>query len=567
MIDYQLFKMFNSIPHEVVSLVPILSLYIACWVYCIKGLFVSDDIDGIAKFSESFQPEQITPDGKVIEEKKIDTYEENGKTWKMTQFNNSIPFPASIIRWLRLNIGKKWTIIGKNKKGHEVTGYIQDFRKHHIINLTIQAINITLAYFLLDRLFGSKIAFMTCLLFAVYPLGCQTVAWISGIGYLSCLTGILAVLNLVTIFPETPLTLIGVTLGATFASSGLLVGCALWVILVMLGKYWAALFAFIPGIVILLKQGKLAVDFRKKAFREQNMGRSTYINPRKAIVIMKTIYYYVRMMVFPKRLGLFHKWGYHYEDSLERIDGMFWKGLLCVIAIVYSVFFSNFAFPIKFGVLWFIVMLYPFINLITAQQFVADRYAFIPSFGYCLILSYFLQDYAILYSFLVGLMLMRTWVHLPTFDNEIKFYQSNIFNFPDSEVAYGNLGVICASKGLNNWAIDAWKESARINDFYDVPHYNLYSAYKANRLFNEAKAELYKCLNAKTVHFENQWKVEMEKLEKVSKIHQDIAIINNEMNIAINTNNNDLMTACKQKMAIANSLLTNIQNEPTQVKS
>lgn len=551
-----------NIPQYVVHLSTILILYVICWIYCIKGLFVSDDIEGIAKFSESFRPQQIQPDGKVIEEKEFRTYEENGKTWRMTQFNNSVPFPGSFIRWIRLQIGKKWTSLGKNLKGHEVMGYIQDPQRHHLLNIFVQGINLVLTYFMLNKLFGAEIAFLTTALFAVYPVGCQTVAWISGIGYLTCLTGILLVINLVLCLPENIYTLLGVAVGTTLSSSGLLVGSALWVILLLLGKPQYALFALVPGLVILLKQGKMAVDFRRNIFREQNMGRSTYVNPRKIIVIVKTLYYYFKMIVFPKRLGLFHKWGYHYEEPLERVDPMFWKGLVFLCGLSIPLTLVSSPFPVQFGIIWFLVFLYPFINLITAQQFVADRYLFIPSLGYCLVLSFLLKDYPTVYAFILGIMLMRTWVHLPTFENEIKLYLSNIFNFPDSEVAYGNLGVICASKGLNNWAIDAWKEAARINDFYDVPHYNLYSAYKSNRLFNEARAELEKCLNAKTVHFEKKWKEEMAKLERVSQIHNEIQIINKDMNNAINTNNVQLMETCKLKMAQANSMLLNIQNEP-----
>lgn len=556
-----------EIPQYAIHLSAILVLYIICWIYCIKGLFVSDDLDGIAKFTEVFHSQQITPTGQIIPERLVNTYEENGKTWKMTQFNNSIPFPGSLIRWFRLQVGKKWTVLGKNSKGHEVMGYIQDPMRHHIMNLVVQGINLVLAYFLLSKLFGANLAFLTVLLFAVYPLGCQTVSWISGIGYLTCLTGILLVTNLVTYLPESVYSLVGVSIGTTLASSGLLVGSAIWFVLLILGHKQAALFAFIPGVLILLKQGKIAVNFRKNAFREQNMGRSTYVNPRKIVVIVKTLYYYFRMIVFPKRLGLFHKWGYHYEDSLERIDLMFWKGVAVLAGLSVPLLALDCPFPIRFGIIWFLVFLYPFINLITAQQFVADRYLFVPSFGYCLVVAYLLKDYPIAYAFMLGLMLMRTWMHLPTFDNEIKFYQSNIFNFPDSEVAYGNLGVICASKGLNNMAIDCWKESARINDFYDVPHYNLYSAYKSNRLFGEARNELAKCLNAKTVHFEKQWKSEMEKLDKVAKIHADIAVINSQMNDAINQNNSIVMENCKLRMAEANSLLMNIQNEPLKAQS
>ena len=110
---------------------------------------------------------------------------------------------------------------------------------------------------------------------------------------------------------------------------------------------------------------------------------------------------------------------------------------------------------------------------------------------------------------------MRIWVHLPTFRNEVTFYESNVFNFPTSEVAMGNLGVSYLNHGMGHKAIDTWNEASRQNALYDVPWYNLYSICKQNGDLYGARKFLMMCLNSKTVHFPDQWKKEMIELDKV----------------------------------------------------
>ena len=241
------------------------------------------------------------------------------------------------------------------------------------------------------------------------------------------------------------------------------------------------------------------------------MDRSIYFEWRKIIVIMKTFWYYMKLVPFPKRLGLFHSWGYHFMEPIKHVDREFWLGLGASVLYGLAIFYSPFV--IKFGLIWFLVYLATFSNLVTAQQFVSERYAFIPTFGFCLVLGYLLQSYPVIMAFLIGIAVMRVWVHLPTFKNDVRFYESNWFNFPDSEVAMGNLGVAYINHGLANKGLDTWLEASRQNKLYDVPWYNLYSLCKQNGDIVGARRFLRMCLDAQTVHFPKQWEKEMQELE------------------------------------------------------
>jgi tetratricopeptide (TPR) repeat protein len=283
---------------------------------------------------------------------------------------------------------------------------------------------------------------------------------------------------------------------------------------------------------MLVYLGRSIVSIRKEAFVKQNMGRSTVVNIRKCGVIVKTFYYYLKMLVLPKRLGLFHKWGYHYDEVIERFDGMFFKGLLSLAAMAVLFYFAP--FPVKFGMVWLFSYLILFSNVITAQQFVADRYSFIPSLGFTIVLAYYFQNFEFLYWFVLGVWIMRCWVHLPTFNNEIEFYQSNVFNFPDSEVAYGNLGVVWNFSGCGGSAVDCWRKAIDINKFYDVPHYNLYSLMKNTGQLEQAEVHLKNCLNGKTVHFNEIWQKEYIQLQAVIARKKEVEELNKKLNEALN---------------------------------
>lgn len=515
------------VPTDLLPYIYIVAVYLATWLPSLRGGFVSDDLEGVAKFSDRWD---------AVNDRAITTYEvdHGGKKFQLGHraFNKYVTFPGSVIRWLRLNLGASFQIIGKNKKGHDVYGYVQSPFKHHTINVGIHLLNCCLAYAFLSNLFGSSVALQATIIFIVHPLGCQAIAWCSGIGYLLSLLGTLISFNIALHFVDWRIVVPAVSASTLLSVSGMMAGVGTFVPLYFLGYKYATYAALLISVISLYKQGRSIVEFRSAEFKKQQMGRSTYFTWRKPIVMVKTAYYYLKLILWPKRLGLFHTWGYHFDERLERVDGMFWRGAL-TLALLGWAFLAG-PMPVQFGLLWMLVYVAIFLNFITAQQFVADRYAFIPTLGFSIIAAYFLQPYPALFTLLVGLYMMRTWVHLPTFEDEVKFYQSNIWNFPNSEVAYGNLGVIYANRGQAGAAADTWMMAATINPLYDVPHYNLYSMYKTSRQFQAAKAHLQRCLDAKIVHFPDLWTKEMADLDRTIELEKRAQAFNQALNDAIN---------------------------------
>lgn len=492
----------------------ILILFVSWGAYCyvLSSGFVSDDLQGILEY-----------DGKL-----------QGKEYGM------------ISRWLRYHLAggdfpSKKIIPGTNQPIPQ--GKIAV--RHHILILAVFNIASILVFEFLKQAIGGKLALLAVLLFVVHPVGVQAVAWCSALGYPLSLLWIGAMLNLVLFHGHhnTPGWTILCTIAfCAFQFLGIhaqFIPMMTWAILLFLGYWQFAALGFVISSIMAFDIIKQTIDFRTTEFKKQNMGNSTFINPRKIIVALKTLWYYLRLTVWPNKMGLYHKWGFHYGPDLEREDRLFVCGLLSFVALVWFFCITD-VFAVRLGILWFGAFIFIFLNWVTIQQFVTERYLFIPSLGASIVVAYLTQDQPLIYGFIFGALICRTWLHLPTYDNEMRFYQSNIWNFPESEVAYGNLGVTQMRMGLNGSAMDSWNMAAQINPDYDVPWYNMFSTFRANAMMSLQRGDYDACiaqlraglpylqntLRAKVCHFPDTWKKEQEEL--LDKINNPKKMLDNE---------------------------------------
>lgn len=471
------------------------------YCYALRCGFVSDDLQGILNF-----------DGKL-----------QGKEYGM------------ISRWLRYHLAggnfPSKTVVKKPDGTDFVVPQGKQPMRHHLNIILVFLSALFLTYHFLSTVIGSKLALLSICLFAVHPTGVQAVAWCSAMGYPLSLLWIGAMLNWVPWVSKQHdpwMWVLGVGVFCLFQFLGIhaqFIPMMTCVILWFLGyKAFAVLGAIISAIMLfdIIKQ---TIDLRASEFKKQQMGESTKLHWRKGIVAMKTFVYYLALAVWPNKMGLYHKWGFHYNKDLERADFHFWLGLAGFLGLV-GIFFLTPLIPVKLAILWFIAFLFIFLNWVTIQQFVTERYLFIPVLGYAILISYLTLNYPVLYALMFGCFITRLWLHLPTYDNELRFYQSNHWNFPDSEVALGNLGVTYINMGAEGTAMDTWNLATNVNKDYDVPWFNMFSTLRtrANLAIqngdyaggiNQLRSSLpflEKTISSKVCHFPDQWKEEHKNL-------------------------------------------------------
>lgn len=551
-------SLYSSLNSTHIHLIIIYSLYLATWWKSIFGGFVIDDDMGLQQFSDRWRPEGKEKDGTLVPELLVDYNnqtvgkDKDGKdivrAYKHLEYNPHLGFPGAFMRWHRLQIGKKYRAIGKNKKTHEVYGWVQSPLRHHVWSLLVYAVSLFLCYNFLSYQFGPLIAFPATLLFAIHPVINQCVAWISGINYVYCLTFLLANYNVLQLGLNYYWT-IPITILFTFLSSiTLLVGCFNFAVLYILGYHWEAFAALIVGIIMFLRDGKGVVTYRVAEFKKQNMLSTITPNIRKPIVMIKTLWYYICLVVVPEKLGLYHEFGYHYSRKDEEPSAMFWLGLTAVIFMALGLWYGDLL--TRFCIVWFMSYFAIFSNFMTANQFVVERYIFIPSLAYCVLFARYLYPYPSLFWLFIGLYAMRSIMHIWTYKDHITFYTSNIQNFPNSEVAYGNLGCSYQGIGMSGTAFDFWMKATQINPHYDVPWYNMHSLVKTSGQLEQARDYLTKCMDAKIVHFQETWDREMTELNNAILKQKCMESMGKELNDAIASGNYELSKDIKEKMDI-----------------
>ena len=164
---------------------PLLSLVLAVLITywdALKCGFVSDDFAGILFTDES---KAKLYGGEFVRYKGDPSKKE--LLQPLWSFHN-------ILRWLRFQIVKVPNPEPDWKKKNQPP-FIASAKKHHRLNLIIFSGCACLVYLFLSQLFQKPIPYLASILFIIHPLGCQTVVWISGIGYLLSLLFTAAGLN------------------------------------------------------------------------------------------------------------------------------------------------------------------------------------------------------------------------------------------------------------------------------------------------------------------------------------------------------------------------------------
>lgn len=497
---------------------PYLAISVSIWIaycYTLKCGFVSDDIAGLIEYDGKFQGWQY----------------------------------GMISRWIRYHLCGGNFPSKKKFLNPDGTEFVVPQGKmpfwHHFLSVSVFNVACLLLYTFLANRLDPKLALLTVILFTVHPICTQAVAWCSGLGYPLSLVWAGAILNLTPWVYDNPsiasvlFGTLGFCLIQFLAIHAQFATMMLWPILLFFGYWHFAVLGFIMSVFMGLDIIRHTIKIRKDEFVKQNMGTSTYFKPRKVVVAFKTLLYYLAHTLFPAKMGLYHTFGFHYNDDIERRDAYFGLGVVAFFGLL-GIYLLHPSVEVKLSLLWFVSFVFIFLNWITIQQFVTERYIFLPTIGTCLLISYVTQDYLWLYTLIAGIYVCRTWTILPTYDSELRFYQSNIWNFPQSEVAYGNLGVTYLRMGINGSALDAWHEAIRINPDYDVPYYNIFSNSRASAdmalrngdyeravaTYRDALPYLQKTLSCKICHFPDMWK--KEHTELLEKIKNPTKMLSNE---------------------------------------
>jgi tetratricopeptide (TPR) repeat protein len=223
---------------------------------------------------------------------------------------------------------------------------------------------------------------------------------------------------------------------------------------------------------------------------------------RHILVIIKTIGYYLSLLLFPVRLNVEH----HFITPLSFFEPAVIFSLigisLAVIAIVIT--FKRLKLA-SFGLMWVFVALLPVSNIIYLfNRPIAEQRLYIPSVGFCLALSGLLTGIshvssgkgkagarAKVFCVLCIILISAFYMHKTLNRNldwvdPVRFWEKTLELSPDKSRVYSNLGYAYLRKGRIEEAISAFNKVLQLRPGMMYPHKGLGEAYCLSGQYSEA---------------------------------------------------------------------------------
>jgi len=387
---------------------------------------------------------------------------------------------------------------------------------YHLTNLIIHTLNAYLVYFTAYHLFKNRItAFISCLLFSIHPIFSEAVNAVSYREDLLSATFLLVAFILFVKYSQNPT-------GRSFIIRYTL--SLLSYLLAMLSKETAVVLPFLVLSYDLIFQKNHIVNFHNRIrrlvanyagyiatggfylflrfylFRNPSEsvgypGNSVFVN---FIMMTKVLGYYIKLLFIPTPLNADYVTPLTYSPA----DAAFIVSvILLIITAILLVKKCRLSRIWIFSTIWFFVTLLPVLNIIPINNIMAERYLYIPGIGFTMlfgsILTHRISEHGIYKLFRIGLLAIvcplfiwgtvsrnRIWL------NEFTFSTETIRRSPASFRIYNDLGFFYYHKGLNDAAIQAFKDSIRIRYNQPKAHCNLGAAYSLKGLSDEAIEEL-----------------------------------------------------------------------------
>ncbi|MCI0487881.1 MAG: glycosyltransferase family 39 protein [Blastocatellia bacterium] len=269
----------------------------------------------------------------------------------------------------------------------------------HLFNILMHMAVVYFVFLLIEKLFGNLwLSTISAVLFALHPLRSESVAWISG------LTDPLLALFLLPAFyfyilyreggkPKHLVSALALFLIAAFTKEPavcLPIFIAAYELLLInqgepikrrafLAARYAAMFLAVSLVYFVMRYFAIGFVLNDQSFTSYKTIEILMTTP---IVICK----YIGLLFWPVDLSIFH------DTPMVKspLSLRFILPLVAVAALALALWPLRKATVTRFAILWFVINLLPVLNLGTFQEhfLVQERYVYIPSIGFSLLIAY-----------------------------------------------------------------------------------------------------------------------------------------------------------------------------------
>lgn len=395
---------------------------------------------------------------------------------------------------------------------------------YHLHSILVHLGITVLAYLIVEKLTKRKIiAFASALLFGTHPIHTEAITYMSASMEITGVLFMFASFYLYILWKENKKN------SVFLYSSVILAFLAVFTyemtltlpILILLYEYifnkkhlrnlfgYLAIY-FLPVIAYVV----IRFGFLNMPPRGEYMGGSFWLT---ILTMAKAFLKYIELLFLPVNLSINHTL-YGGIDTIATIEAKkeillaqsildlpIFFGILTFGFLIFLVFKFWKSYPIvSFALGWFLVSLIPVSNIVPIQQVMSEKYLYIPSFGFVLIIGvllFFLNQQR-RHLFLIILAILAVYYGYTTFErnkdwrSDISIWEKAVEVTPNSPSVHYNLGYAYYKKGQIEKAVQEYKRALEINPDYAAAHNNLASIYFDAGLLEQAEYEYYKTLES-----------------------------------------------------------------------
>lgn len=361
------------------------------------------------------------------------------------------------------------------------------------INVLLHIGSVWLLYLVLQKITKKQLAIFASIIFAVHPILAESVAWISGGGYvqysffflLSLYTYILSSGNMKYYI----ISILAFTASLLSSPTAVTLPLIYLIYEISFGnwrKNWvkAIPFFIIGGAIFYVFFAGIGtrLEIQKTTYYQINQGSEGFFGYIKQVIVALTSY--LGLLFWPHMLTLYH------SEMVFSVFNFIIRTLAVFLffgALVYSFFRNKFIF---FCLSLFFISLIPTLNPYGISSLVAERYAYLASVGIIVVFSYILYKLStvnepwkktvnVLFILIVIALGIRTIYRNIDWRSEDNLWISSAKTSPSSPNNHNNLGDVYYRHGDYKKALEEFKFAINLKPNYGDAYNNLGNTYLA----------------------------------------------------------------------------------------
>lgn len=343
----------------------------------------------------------------------------------------------------------------------------------HLGNVLLHTLNVLAVFFLCKRLIKifpektepEQAAFFCGLFFAVHPVCVESVAGI--VGRAELMSGFFCLMSFLFYLERKPFfSLLFFLCGLLSKETAISLFPLIILFELLFNKqlpglilgYAAVILCYIP--IRLIALGGIISSNKIFYFKEGILTR--------IFTMSKVMVYYIKLMFVPYPLN--PDWGV--SEVIVKSDSLGGPYVLVSIAAVFIIFFIGYRFlktkpVITFSLLWFFVFLLPVSNIIPIGDLMAERFLYLPVFGFCLFAGTTVCRYKVLKKTVPVILLILATITVkqnPVWKDNSSLWTHVTEKFPENWRAYWELGKCYRDKENYSKTVELFKKSLAIRE-------------------------------------------------------------------------------------------------------